>query len=57
VRQDHVDLVPVILGRDYGDQVEIVSGIHARDSVIVNPNDSIVSGQQVRAAASGAQGE
>jgi RND family efflux transporter MFP subunit len=57
VRNGHVDLVPVILGRDYGDQVEIVSGIHARDSVIVNPNDSIVSGQQVRAAAPGAQGE
>jgi RND family efflux transporter MFP subunit len=57
VRNDHVDLVPVTVGHDYGDQVEIVAGIHAQDAVIVNPNDSIVSGQQVHTAAPGAQGE
>jgi RND family efflux transporter MFP subunit len=57
VRDGHVDLVPVILGRDYGDRVEIVSGVHAQDAVIVNPNDSIVSGQQVRTADSETQAE
>jgi RND family efflux transporter MFP subunit len=57
VRSNRVDLVPVIVGRDYGDRVEIVSGIHAQDAVVVNPTDSIASGQQVHTAAQGAQGE
>ena len=57
VHQGKVDLVPVTLGRDYGDKVEIVSGLHPQDAVIVNPNDSIVTGEQVRMADSGAQAE
>jgi RND family efflux transporter MFP subunit len=48
VRNGRAALVPVILGRDYGDTVEIISGITPHDEVIVNPSDSIVSGQQVR---------
>ena len=56
VRNDRVELVPVVIGRDYGDQVEVVSGIHAQDAVVVNPSDSIVPGQQVHTT-SGAQGE
>jgi RND family efflux transporter MFP subunit len=54
VRNGRAELVPVILGRDYGDEVEVVSGIQAQDAVIVNPSDSIVAGQQVH---TGAQGE
>jgi RND family efflux transporter MFP subunit len=54
VRNGRAELVPVILGRDYGDEVEVVSGIQAQDAVIVNPSDSIVPGQQVH---TGAQGE
>jgi RND family efflux transporter MFP subunit len=57
VRDGRIDLVPVILGRDYGDTVEIVFGIHRLDAVIVNPNDSIVSGEQVHATAPGAKAE
>ena len=48
VRNGRTDLVPVVLGRDYGDKVEIVSGITPHDRVIVNPSDSIVSGEPVR---------
>jgi multidrug efflux pump subunit AcrA (membrane-fusion protein) len=48
VRNGRAALVPVILGRDYGDTVEIISGITRHDEVIVNPSDSIVSGEQVR---------
>jgi len=29
------DLVPVAIGRDYGDKVEIVSGLQAGDAVIL----------------------
>jgi RND family efflux transporter MFP subunit len=47
VRNGRTVLQPVLLGRDFGDTVEVVSGITAKDSVIVNPSDSIVSGQQV----------
>ncbi len=51
VRSSRTVLVPVILGRDYGDKVEIVSGVGPQDAVIVNPSDSIVSGQRVQIGA------
>ncbi len=48
VRNGRTDLIPVVLGRDFGDKVEIVSGLRPADSVIANPSDSILSGEQVR---------
>ncbi len=48
VRNNHVQLVPVTLGRDYGDSVEILSGVKPGDAVVTNPSDSLASGQQVR---------
>ena len=50
VRNGRAELVPIILGRDYGDEVEVVSGLRGNDDVIVNPSDSLVSGQQVQIA-------
>jgi RND family efflux transporter MFP subunit len=44
-------LAPVTLGRDYGDSVEVLSGLSTTDDVIVNPPDSLVSGTEVRVAA------
>jgi RND family efflux transporter MFP subunit len=44
-------LVNVILGRDLGNEVEIVSGLTADDSVILNPPDSLTTGETVRVAA------
>jgi RND family efflux transporter MFP subunit len=41
-------LIPVTPGHDYGDRIEIVSGLQGRDTVIVNPPDSLVSGQKVQ---------
>jgi len=46
-------LVDVTLGRDFGADVEVVSGLTANDLVIVNPPDSLVSGETVRVAAPG----
>jgi len=40
-------LSPVTPGHDFGNQIEIVSGLKPNDQVIVNPPDSIVSGQEV----------
>ena len=48
VRGGRADLVPIRIGRDYGDKVEVVSGLTADDVVIVNPSDSLVSGTAVR---------
>ena len=47
VRNGQADLVPIKIGRDYGDKVEILSGLGASDQVIVNPSDSLVSGTKV----------
>jgi RND family efflux transporter MFP subunit len=43
-----VVLTAVTPGHDFGNDIEIVSGLKADDQVIVNPPDSIVSGQQVQ---------
>jgi multidrug efflux pump subunit AcrA (membrane-fusion protein) len=48
VRNGKAELVPVKVGRDYGNSVEIVSGLQPTDAVIVDPSDSLVSGMSVR---------
>ncbi len=48
VRDGKVVLTAVTPGHDFGNQIEIVSGLKADDQVIINPPDSIVSGQAVQ---------
>jgi len=48
VKNGKVEVTDVIPGRDLGDQIEIVSGLKADDQVIVNPADSLVTGQNVK---------
>jgi len=48
VKDGKVVLTPVTPGHDFGDQIEIVSGLQANDQVIINPPDSIISGQGVQ---------
>jgi RND family efflux transporter MFP subunit len=48
VRDGKVVLTAVTPGHDFGNEIEIVSGLAANDEVIVNPPDSIVSGQAVQ---------
>jgi RND family efflux transporter MFP subunit len=48
VKDGKVVLATVTPGHDFGDQIEIVSGLKADDQVIVNPPDSIVDGQEVQ---------
>jgi multidrug efflux pump subunit AcrA (membrane-fusion protein) len=45
---DEAELVPITLGKDYGTELEIVSGLSANDAVILNPPDSLTSGAKVR---------
>jgi RND family efflux transporter MFP subunit len=47
VKEDKVVLTAITPGHDFGDQIEIVSGLKSDDQVIVNPPDSIVAGQRV----------
>jgi membrane fusion protein, multidrug efflux system len=46
-----VTLHSVVLGRDSGNTVEVLSGLNADDRVINNPPDSIADGDQVSIAA------
>ena len=48
VKDGKVALAAVTAGHDFGNEIEIVAGLKANDQVIVNPPDSIVSGQQVQ---------
>jgi RND family efflux transporter MFP subunit len=45
-----VALVPVSLGRDFGNEVEVVSGLSGDESVITSPPDSVISGEAVQMA-------
>jgi RND family efflux transporter MFP subunit len=55
VRDGRANLVPVTIGRDYGATVEIVSGLTPRDSIILDPSDSLEKGAPVRVETGGAQ--
>jgi hypothetical protein len=46
-----VQLRDVKVGRDFGVQSEILSGVSESDKVIVNPSDSLTTGTTVRLAA------
>src|SRR5437879_10445339 len=48
MNEGKVVLTAVNPGHDFGDQIEVVSGLKSDDQVIVNPPDSIVSGQEVQ---------
>jgi len=46
--QGRVTMKPVAVGRDFGSEIEIVSGITATDDVILSPPDSLTEGATVR---------
>jgi len=52
VENGHAVLKDITIGRDFGNEVEVVAGLNAADSVIVNPPDSLVSGELVRIVSS-----
>ena len=45
-----VELMTIAIGKDYGSEVEVVSGLREDDNVIVNPPDSLATGSTVRLA-------
>jgi RND family efflux transporter MFP subunit len=56
VRGDRVELVPVTIGHDFGNSVEITSGLTVADEVILDPSDSLAGGEQVQPQAVPARG-
>ena len=47
VKNGTVTLIPITLGRDFGNTVEVVSGLTGAELVVVNPPDSLTNGQAV----------
>jgi RND family efflux transporter MFP subunit len=57
VNGNRIALVPVVLGRDFGDTVEVVSGLSPDASIVENPPDSLVQDEIVRVVRSRASQE
>lgn len=47
--QQQIHFQPVVLGRDFGREVEIVEGISLDDKLVANPSDLLVEGEVVKA--------
>jgi multidrug efflux pump subunit AcrA (membrane-fusion protein) len=47
---------PVVLGRDFGDSIEIQAGLHGGDTVVRQPTVSLQEGQVVRPITSAQSG-
>jgi RND family efflux transporter MFP subunit len=53
---DRIKLIPIVLGRDFGATVEVVSGLTGNESIVVSPPDSVIDGEEVKIAQPAAQG-
>jgi RND family efflux transporter MFP subunit len=51
VRGGKAQLVPITIGRDFGDTLEVLAGLQPQESLIVNPPDSLISGTPVKVEA------
>ncbi len=47
VRNGHVHLQPITVGKDNGSTLEIATGLSASDEIVVDPSDSLAEGQPV----------
>ena len=56
-RSNRVALKTVAAGRDFGDTVEILSGLSPAERVVMNPPDSLTAGQTERVVAAPGRGE
>jgi RND family efflux transporter MFP subunit len=53
----HAVVTDITPGHDFGDQIEIVAGLKPNDQVILNPSDSLVSGQSIKVVQAGLPGD
>ena len=47
VKNGKVTVTDVTPGHDFGSEIEIVAGLNANDQIVLNPPDSLVSGEEV----------
>ncbi|MGH1573034.1 efflux RND transporter periplasmic adaptor subunit [Methylobacterium sp. P31] len=50
VQDDRVVLTPVRLGRNFGDEVEILSGLQSDSEIVKNPPDTLKDGDEIQVA-------
>jgi RND family efflux transporter MFP subunit len=50
VKDSKAELLAVTPGRDFGDTIEIISGLQGNESIIVSPPDSVVNGEKMQIA-------
>lgn len=48
VRNNRAMLVPITVGRDFGETLEVLSGLSPHEQLILNPPDSLISGTPVK---------
>lgn len=48
VQNGKVSITDITPGHDFGNQIEVVAGLKAGEQIVVNPPDSLVSGQDVK---------
>jgi RND family efflux transporter MFP subunit len=48
VKDGKITITDVTPGHDFGNDIEIVAGLNAEDQVVINPPDSLVTGQAVQ---------
>ena len=53
--QQRIQLKSIVEGRDFGNTIEVLSGLKPGDAVVINPPDSIFNGMTVRVAAAPAE--
>jgi hypothetical protein len=46
--ENRVVMKPVVIARDHGNRLELLSGIQAQDKVIENPPDGVTQGDLVQ---------
>jgi hypothetical protein len=49
--ENRVEMKPVVIARDYGNRLELLSGLLATDRVIENPPDGVTQGDLVQVRA------
>jgi hypothetical protein len=55
--QNQVELRKVTLGHDFGDTIQVESGVRPTDAVIANPPDSLTNGMRVAVQSTAGNGK
>jgi RND family efflux transporter MFP subunit len=57
MRNERAQLIPISIGHDFGNTLEIIAGLEKQDFVVMDPSDSLVDGDALRVDAGGAAGK